>query len=68
MFTYGGMVAHVLTFAAYRRTVVVLALSGTATTIETELGADGVMPRCAGRWPDARSSGPEPVASQPDTR
>jgi AraC family transcriptional regulator len=27
VFTYGGMVAHVLTFAAYRRTVVVLALA-----------------------------------------
>ena len=27
VFTYGGMIAHVLTFAAYRRTVVVLALS-----------------------------------------
>lgn len=26
VFTYGGMIAHVLTFAAYRRTVVVLAL------------------------------------------
>jgi AraC family transcriptional regulator len=27
VFTYGGMVAHVVTFAAYRRTVVVLALA-----------------------------------------
>jgi AraC family transcriptional regulator len=27
VFTYGGMIAHVLTFAAYRRTVVVLALA-----------------------------------------
>jgi AraC-like DNA-binding protein len=27
VFTYGGMIAHVLTFAAYRRTVVVLAFS-----------------------------------------
>jgi AraC-like DNA-binding protein len=27
VFTYGGMVAHVVTFAAYRRTVVVLALT-----------------------------------------
>ena len=27
MFTYGGMIAHVLTFAAHRRTLVVLALS-----------------------------------------
>jgi AraC-like DNA-binding protein len=27
VFTYGGMIAHVLTFAAYRRTVVVLALT-----------------------------------------
>ena len=26
MFTYGGMIAHVLTFAAHRRTLVVLAL------------------------------------------
>jgi len=26
VFTYGGMVAHVLTFAAYRRTLVVMAL------------------------------------------
>ncbi len=25
MFTYGGMIAHVLTFAAHRRTLVVLA-------------------------------------------
>ena len=28
VFTYGGMIAHVLTFAAYRRTLVVLALTG----------------------------------------
>jgi hypothetical protein len=27
VFTYGGMIAHVLTFAAHRRTLVVLALS-----------------------------------------
>ena len=27
VFTYGGMIAHVVTFAAYRRTVVVLALA-----------------------------------------
>ena len=27
VFTYGGMVAHVLTFAAYRRTLVVMALA-----------------------------------------
>ena len=27
VFTYGGMIAHVLTFAAYRRTLVVLALA-----------------------------------------
>ena len=26
VFTYGGMIAHVLTFAAHRRTLVVLAL------------------------------------------
>ena len=27
VFTYGGMIAHVLTFAAYRRTLVVMALA-----------------------------------------
>jgi hypothetical protein len=27
VFTYGGMIAHVLTFAAHRRTLVVLALA-----------------------------------------
>ena len=27
VFTYGGMIAHVLTFAAYRRTLVVLAFA-----------------------------------------
>ena len=27
IFTYGGMIAHVLTFAAHRRTLVVLALA-----------------------------------------
>jgi AraC family transcriptional regulator len=27
VFTYGGMIAHVLTFAAHRRTLVVLALT-----------------------------------------
>jgi AraC family transcriptional regulator len=27
VFTYGGMIAHLLTFSAYRRTMVVLALN-----------------------------------------
>jgi hypothetical protein len=27
VFTYGGMIAHVLTFAAHRRTLVVLSLA-----------------------------------------
>ena len=47
VFTYGGMIAHVLTFAAHRRTLVVLALSpGTAS--RSSAGAT----RCAG-WPRA---------------
>ena len=29
VFTYGGMIAHVLTFAAHRRTLVALALDAT---------------------------------------
>ena len=44
VFTYGGMVAHVLTFAAYRRTLVVMALGRHGVD---ELGW-GI--RCAG-WP-----------------
>ncbi len=32
MFTYGGMIAHVLTFAAHRRTLVVGALSDAGIT------------------------------------
>ena len=36
VFTYGGMIAHVLTFAAHRRTLVVLALS--TATASSELG------------------------------
>ena len=32
VFTYGGMIAHVLTFAAHRRTLVALALPGTGST------------------------------------
>lgn len=32
VFTYGGMIAHVLTFAAHRRTLVVLALSDAGIT------------------------------------
>ena len=32
VFTYGGMIAHVLTFAAHRRTLVVLASATTAST------------------------------------
>lgn len=31
-FTYGGMIAHVLTYAAYRRTLVVGALSSAGIT------------------------------------
>jgi hypothetical protein len=32
VFTYGGMIAHVLTFAAHRRTLVVLALGAAGVT------------------------------------
>ena len=32
MFTYGGMIAHVLTFAAHRRTLVALALDAAGIT------------------------------------
>ena len=32
VFTYGGMIAHVLTFAAHRRTLVVLALADAGIT------------------------------------
>ena len=46
VFTYGGMVAHVLTFAAYRRTVVVLAL---ARLGHDELGWGDPMPWVAER-------------------
>ena len=42
MFTYGGMIAHVLTFAAHRRTLVVGALSDAGIT---DLGAGDPM-----RW------------------
>ena len=42
VFTYGGMIAHVLTFAAHRRTLVVLASPSTAS----RSSARGI--RCAG--------------------
>ena len=45
VFTYGGMIAHVLTFAAHRRTLVVLALRH-ARRRASWAGAT----RCAG-WP-----------------
>jgi len=35
-FTYGGMVAHVLTYAAYRRTLVVGALSSAGLDLQDD--------------------------------
>ena len=53
VFTYGGMIAHVLTFAAHRRTLVALALSKHGVE---ELGWGDPMvwvatPTWSSRWP-----------------
>src|SRR3954453_20542439 len=60
VFTYGGMIAHVLTFAAYRRTLVVMAL---ARHGHDELGWGDPMRWVAGRdGPATRHNGRVEIA------